>query len=307
MISFTGHCSPTEKKLVFSAFLDGCLFLLAFVFFLSVVGRFHPNTCADSNFFFSWMRFGVSRGTQCRHDGKSWWAEWDDEEVEIAVHDRGNRKTPRYFPFTDRERLIKDAAVSQTTRNSDDTVVDEERLIAASLPTPLCKLELSLNFAQIVCSDALQQAAQQVRQLPISRPGWVSKKLQDDGPSYVQAYCPKEQGNRRLICGRRRFASRRLMTRYGMRRCGDLSETVLSASDTSVSCRSCMLTNTLPFLTDVQSEKLQIARARSKGVLWEVFCSSRFSSLRQRKTCRFEKKGSWQKHRETKRKLASLT
>ena len=117
------------------------------------------------------MRFGVSRGIQCRHDGKSCWAEWDDEEVEIAVHDRGNRKAPRYFPFTDRERLIKDAAVSQTTRNSDDTVVDEERLIAASLPTPLCKLELSLNFAQIVCSDAPQQAAQQVRQLPISRPG----------------------------------------------------------------------------------------------------------------------------------------
>ena len=72
------------------------------------------------------MRFGVSRGIQCRHDGKSWWVEWNDEEVEIAVHDRGNRKAHRYFPFTDRERLIKDATVSQTSSNSGGTVVDEE-------------------------------------------------------------------------------------------------------------------------------------------------------------------------------------
>ncbi|KAL5971733.1 Heat shock cognate 70 kDa protein [Taenia solium] len=49
--------------------------------------------------------------------------------VEIVANDQGNRTTPSYVAFTDRERLIGEAAKKQATVNPTNTVFDVKRLI----------------------------------------------------------------------------------------------------------------------------------------------------------------------------------
>jgi L1 cell adhesion molecule like protein len=50
-------------------------------------------------------------------------------KVEIIANDQGNRTTPSYVGFTDKERLIGDGAKSAATGNSENTVYDVKRLI----------------------------------------------------------------------------------------------------------------------------------------------------------------------------------
>jgi len=54
---------------------------------------------------------------------------YQNERVEIIANDQGNRTTPSYVAFTDSERLIGDAAKSQTAMNPTNTVFDAKRLI----------------------------------------------------------------------------------------------------------------------------------------------------------------------------------
>lgn len=54
---------------------------------------------------------------------------WKNDSVEIISNDQGNRTTPSYVAFTDKERLIGDAAYNQTAKNPLNTVFDAKRLI----------------------------------------------------------------------------------------------------------------------------------------------------------------------------------
>ena len=54
---------------------------------------------------------------------------WQNDRVEIIANDQGNRTTPSYVSFTESERLIGDAAKSQSASNVDNTVFDAKRLI----------------------------------------------------------------------------------------------------------------------------------------------------------------------------------
>lgn len=52
-----------------------------------------------------------------------------NNDVEIIANEQGNRTTPSYVAFTDKERLIGDAAKNQANMNPKNTVYDSKRLI----------------------------------------------------------------------------------------------------------------------------------------------------------------------------------
>lgn len=54
---------------------------------------------------------------------------WQNDRVEIIANDQGNRTTPSYVAFNDKERLIGDAAKNQVSMNPTNTVFDAKRLI----------------------------------------------------------------------------------------------------------------------------------------------------------------------------------
>ena len=54
---------------------------------------------------------------------------WRDNRCEIIANDQGNRTTPSYVAFTDKERIIGDGAKNQAAMNPENTVFDAKRLI----------------------------------------------------------------------------------------------------------------------------------------------------------------------------------
>lgn len=47
---------------------------------------------------------------------------WQRNRVEIIVNDQGNRTTPSHVAFTDKERLVGDAAFNQVIRNPTNSI-----------------------------------------------------------------------------------------------------------------------------------------------------------------------------------------
>lgn len=59
-------------------------------------------------------------------------AVWRHDKVEIIPNDEGNRTTPSYVAFTDRESFVGDSAKNQVSNNPTNTVFDAKRLIGRS-------------------------------------------------------------------------------------------------------------------------------------------------------------------------------
>ena len=54
---------------------------------------------------------------------------WQNNNVEIIANDQGKRTTPSYVSFDSHERLIGDAAKTQSAKNPENTIFDAKRMI----------------------------------------------------------------------------------------------------------------------------------------------------------------------------------
>ncbi|KAG6734798.1 hypothetical protein I3842_01G287800 [Carya illinoinensis] len=69
---------------------------------------------------------------------------WQHDRVEIIVNDQGNRTTPSYVAFTEKERLVGDSAKNQVARNPTNSVFDAKRLIGRRFSDPLVQNDINL-------------------------------------------------------------------------------------------------------------------------------------------------------------------
>jgi len=58
---------------------------------------------------------------------------WQNDRVEIIANDQGNRTTPSYVAFNEKERLIGDSAKNQVSINPINTIFDAKRMIGRTM------------------------------------------------------------------------------------------------------------------------------------------------------------------------------
>ena len=77
---------------------------------------------------------------------------WKDNRCEIIANDQGNRTTPSYVGFTDKERLIGEGAKNQSSANPENTVFDAKRLIGRNFSESTLQSDIK-QFPFNVTSD----------------------------------------------------------------------------------------------------------------------------------------------------------
>ncbi|KAJ0103596.1 hypothetical protein Patl1_06337 [Pistacia atlantica] len=80
-------------------------------------------------------------------------AMWKNDRVEIIANDQGNRTTPSYVAFTDKERFIGDAAKNQVDVNPKNTVYDAKRLIGRRFNDESVQRDMKLWPFKVVDGD----------------------------------------------------------------------------------------------------------------------------------------------------------
>ena len=76
---------------------------------------------------------------------------WQNNTAEIIANDQGNRTTPSFVSFTEHERLVGNAAKSNSTSNPTNTVFDAKRLIGRNFDDPTVQKDIE-HFAYTVKS-----------------------------------------------------------------------------------------------------------------------------------------------------------
>ena len=75
---------------------------------------------------------------------------WKDNRCEIIANDQGNRTTPSYVAFTDKERLIGDGAKNQSSVNPTNTVFDAKRLIGRKFNDHILQADIKLFPFEVI-------------------------------------------------------------------------------------------------------------------------------------------------------------
>ena len=76
---------------------------------------------------------------------------WQNNTAEIIANDQGNRTTPSFVSFTEHERLVGNAAKTNSTSNPTNTVFDAKRLIGRNFDDPTVQKDIE-HFAYTVKS-----------------------------------------------------------------------------------------------------------------------------------------------------------
>ena len=69
---------------------------------------------------------------------------WQNNKAEVIANDQGNRTTPSFVSFTEHERLVGNAAKSNSSMNPTNTVFDAKRLIGRSFNDPAVQKDIEL-------------------------------------------------------------------------------------------------------------------------------------------------------------------
>jgi len=77
-------------------------------------------------------------------------AVYQNSTVDIISNDQGNRTTPSYVGFNDKERLVGDAAKNSAAQNPTNTVYDAKRLIGREFNDPLLQKEMKTLSYSVV-------------------------------------------------------------------------------------------------------------------------------------------------------------
>ena len=78
---------------------------------------------------------------------------WKDNRCEIIANDQGNRTTPSYVGFTEKERLIGEGAKNQCSMNPTNTVFDAKRLIGRKFDDPTVQSDIKQFPFNVVSKD----------------------------------------------------------------------------------------------------------------------------------------------------------
>ncbi|CAG8876826.1 unnamed protein product [Penicillium nalgiovense] len=84
-------------------------------------------------------------------------ANYEGTNVEIIANDQGSYTTPSFVSFTDKERLIGDAAKNQAAMNPANTVFDIKRLIGRRFEDPIVKKDVESWPFKVIDQDLLPQ------------------------------------------------------------------------------------------------------------------------------------------------------
>ncbi|WVZ04614.1 hypothetical protein V8G54_017960 [Vigna mungo] len=82
-------------------------------------------------------------------------AVWQEQQgrVEIIHNDQGNNITPSFVAFTEKQRLIGDAAKNQAATNPENTVFDAKRLIGRKYSDPIVEKDKRLWPFKVIPGD----------------------------------------------------------------------------------------------------------------------------------------------------------
>ncbi|KAF5014711.1 hypothetical protein F66182_14219, partial [Fusarium sp. NRRL 66182] len=69
-------------------------------------------------------------------------ANYEGANVEIIANEQGSFTTPSFVSFTDKERLIGEAAKNQAAMNPENTIFDIKRLIGRRFEDPVVKKDI---------------------------------------------------------------------------------------------------------------------------------------------------------------------